>query len=84
MKCRSCGAAIFWGLTERGKRIPLNAEPDNAKGNMVISFWTQIDEGKPGEVTNFHVRAAGTLLDAKQTRYLSHFVSCPEAKRWRR
>lgn len=32
-KCRSCGAPIIWGVTIRGKRIPIDAEPD-PKGNM--------------------------------------------------
>ena len=26
--CRSCGAEIVWAITEAGKRIPLDAEPE--------------------------------------------------------
>lgn len=26
-RCRSCDAVIRWGVTEAGKRIPLNATP---------------------------------------------------------
>ena len=26
--CRSCGAAILWAVTPNGKKMPLDAEPD--------------------------------------------------------
>ena len=27
-KCKSCGAEIVWGITEKGKSIPLDATPE--------------------------------------------------------
>lgn len=78
VSCRSCGAKIFWCITARGKRIPINAEPDNAKGNLIVT-----DRGEvPGE--RFLATIVQPLLDASQTRYLSHFATCPQAKKWSR
>lgn len=30
--CRSCGAEIIWRITEKGKRIPLDAQPIKTPG----------------------------------------------------
>lgn len=77
-KCKSCGASIFWCITARGKRVPLDAEPDPIKGNMIVT-----DRGDvPGK--RYLATIVAPLVDAKQTRYLSHFATCPEAKKWRR
>lgn len=34
-KCRSCGASIKWVLTEKGKWMPLDAEPVEG-GNIAV------------------------------------------------
>lgn len=36
MVCRSCGAAIIWGRTANGKIMPLDREPDQERGNIVL------------------------------------------------
>jgi len=28
MPCRSCGADVYWGVTEQGKRCPYNVDAD--------------------------------------------------------
>lgn len=86
VKCRSCGAPIIWAITERGKRIPLDAEPNNAKGNMILVPWgkSSLQTGGAPEVTSWEARVVAPLLDANQTRYMPHHATCPDAKRWRR
>lgn len=36
MKCRTCGAPIFWAKTQAGKAIPIDKEPV-PRGNMVVT-----------------------------------------------
>lgn len=69
-KCGSCGAAILWCRTAKGKRIPLDAVPRD-DGNLVIV------DGKAVTLT---------LVNEQQghQRYRSHFVSCPHHQNWRR
>lgn len=69
--CRSCKAAIFWAETETGKRIPIDAStgPD-VDANLVI------EDGDGGPLARYVARGEGT--------HITHFTTCPDAKRWRR
>jgi hypothetical protein len=69
--CRSCHAAIIWTETEKGKKMPVDAEPA-LNGN--IDLWTSGDK----------VTAAYTAMDAGTKRYISHFVTCPNADKHRK
>ena len=74
--CRSCGAPIRWGVTEKGQRIPL--DPDAVpNGNVVVTAWA---EGNP----QIRVFAPGDVPHGEPLRYFSHFVTCPQAGEWRR
>lgn len=85
VKCRSCGAEIVWAITERGKRIPLNAEPDNAKGNIVIALLDEMAPTRGGGMEPmFSARTALGLMNANEERYMPHHAVCPQAKQWRR
>jgi hypothetical protein len=74
-ECRSCHAAIVWAVTEAGRRMPLDVEPDPA-GNLAIVEY--LADGTPVVAFDAGARA---LLDL---RYLSHFATCPQAGDWRR
>jgi hypothetical protein len=50
--CKSCGAAIIWTTTPKGRAIPLDTSA---------------------------IRMVGLIGYAK-----SHFVTCPDAKEWRK
>ncbi len=69
-KCRSCGAAILWCKTEKGKAMPVDAEPSE-NGNLIISgeICTVV---KPSEVL------PGIPL------FTSHFATCKQAASWRK
>lgn len=71
MNCSSCGAEIRWEKTVRGKPIPLDPEP----------------------VKDAHLflRADGLVADDRSApapqgapRYMTHFVTCPNAAEHRR
>lgn len=68
--CQACAAPIMFLPTATGKRIPLNAAPAPT-GNMVIR------DGVAG------VARADEVV-SNVPRYLSHFVTCPDAAKFRR
>lgn len=72
-KCRSCEAPIVWVKTRRGKKMPVDAEPDPA-GLFVL-------EGMAGELV---AHKAGPLDGAAGGElYTSHFATCPDGDQWR-
>lgn len=89
-RCRSCHAAIWFGLTAKGKRMPLDPAPVD-DGNVVMDWLEQVmdqmagaNESGPGKALP-HVRVLrkGEAVDADVPRYLAHFVRCPAADRFR-
>lgn len=74
--CRSCGASVVWVETEHQKAMPIDAEP-SPKGNLVLE---PVDASKPS-LRTVHVQRGS---DAAGPRYLSHFSTCPQARKWRR
>lgn len=69
-RCSSCKAPIFWALTAKGKRMPLDAQPD-PQGIV----WLH------GGVA--HVGDQPPAMGATD-RYTSHFATCPNAGKWRK
>lgn len=68
--CSTCGAPIWWAVTEAGKGIPIDAEP-RPDGNMVLG-----DKGMRPHLPLFD--------DDAMPRYVSHFATCPQADQHRR
>lgn len=74
--CRSCDADIIWGVTEKDKRMPVDADPveggsfalvnEEVNGKTIVrAVWrTRAPEG----TTEFHA---------------SHFATCPNAEQHR-
>lgn len=75
--CRSCGAPIAWVITVKGRRMPLDPDPVE-DGNV----WIMRVEGAQ--------LVAGVSLNAEgvpplvRERYVSHFVTCPNADQHRK
>jgi len=76
-KCRSCGADVVWTETTSGKRMPVDLEP-TTEGNIILGLR--------------HERPPVALVQTKQALellkgellYTSHFVTCPQSKKWRK
>ncbi len=66
--CSSCRAPIFWVKTTTVKTMPIDAVP-TADGNVWLDDNQVASVGKP---------VSGSL------RYVSHFATCPNAKKHRR
>jgi len=72
-ECEHCHTPLLWLTTDAGKRMPVNADPDPVRGNVVRI-------GKVAAVLGLNkanaARLTGTVL------WLHHVVSCPHADRW--
>ncbi|KXK63379.1 hypothetical protein AWW66_03435 [Micromonospora rosaria] len=73
-KCRSCPTQIIWAVTERGRDMPVDAEPA-ANGNVALST------NDKGQVVARIVKPH--LAFGRKDLRLPHFVRCPQADRWR-
>lgn len=71
--CRFCGAKIRWITTTKGKYMPVNPDgidPDTMKpGEVFVNDF--------GEVA----RAENIVSKHTSTWYISHFATCPDAKK---
>lgn len=78
-ECRSCHAPMLWGRLSSGKPVPLDAEP-RPDGNIVASASAVLFPTGDFEVRYLHDDE--TVPDGTP-RYVTHFVSCPDADQWR-
>jgi len=72
IKCRTCGARIFWGRTVNNKSTPIDAKPVEFGGNVVLRDGVAVVLNKdepslPGE-----------------KRYRNHFSTCGQAAQHRK
>lgn len=74
-RCRSCQAPVIWAVTERGKDMPVNAEPS-------VDGTIQLVEqaGRPPLARVLKVADRFGKTDLRR----SHFADCPNAPKWRR
>jgi hypothetical protein len=70
-KCRTCGASIWWVITENGKRMPLDTKATPG-GNIHLYDGTAYVLDVKGQAIVEH-RGNGDPL------YTSHFATCPQA-----
>lgn len=72
--CGTCGAAVIWLWTPRGKKIPVDPE-QVLGGNILIE----------GDQTQFLTKVEiEEMKESVEAAYQSHFVSCPDAAAHRR
>lgn len=72
--CRSCGAPIRWTISAKGRRLPIDPEP-SPDGNITLEDRGQYREPRA---------VAHTVKAPDVVYYISHFATCPDAKKWRR
>lgn len=73
--CRSCHAEIVWAMTEAGRRIPIDAEPQT-DGTIRL-----VDRSYEGRMERF-AQIAGK--STTEVRYVTHYATCPDAADWRK
>lgn len=80
--CRSCGVPIIWTITEKGRPMPVNAEPSDY-GNVILQERPML----PPRARYLNAREKQAILEnvlPPPKLYLSHFVRCVDAASWRR
>lgn len=78
-KCRGCGKEIIWIRTASGKSMPCDPEE--------VVYWAK--DKAPGKVITpsgevVSCTFEGDISQATGMGYVSHFASCPSAKKFRR
>lgn len=73
--CRSCQAPILWGITSKGKAMPLDLEPVEA-GNVFLS-----PDGS-ARVLNKAALEEARLTNTPLRK--SHHATCRHGRAWRR
>ncbi len=71
-QCRTCGAQIFWARTVNNKSTPIDAEPVEFGGNVVLRDGVAV------------VLKKGEPTGADEKRYRSHFATCVTAAQHRK
>ena len=75
--CRSCSAPVKWVRTVAGDKL-MPVDPDPVPDGNLEVFQT------PGGAWKARVVAAGQAGLLDDARYVSHFVTCPDSKAWKR
>lgn len=81
-QCRSCKAQVIWCFTVNDRKMPVDATPNQEKGNIVILQ-------RPGRdplavlLSNLNEEARAAAKRHDVPLYTSHFFTCPHAKRHR-
>lgn len=98
-RCRSCSAPIWFGLTLKGKRMPIDPTPVEDGNVVIVEMERRMEaqvanlgrggaahatEGAGDELPRVRVLRAGEHVPVDLPRYVSHFATCPEAQRHRR
>jgi hypothetical protein len=76
-RCSSCGAEIEWGVTAKGRRVPLDSINREAPAtpNLIV-----VGTFRNGTLA-VDVAADG---DERPRTRVAHFATCPNAKQHRR
>ena len=72
--CGSCKRPVIWTLTDRDKRMPVDATPSTA-GSVALSMLD-------GQVRSRVVEVK--LRFGRRDLHTSHFATCPDAAKHRR
>lgn len=75
--CRSCGAAVRFARTAKGKTQILDAEPAENGNVQLVSVGGEELAQVVGPMDIAAAQIAGTPL------YLDHHATCPQAQEWR-
>lgn len=75
--CRSCRAQIIWAETEKGRRMPLDAQPVMG-GNIFL-------QRRPHQEPLAIYKTAEERAQMQSSEFfVSHFVTCLQSQKWRK
>jgi len=76
--CGSCGDPIIWTVTQKGKPMPLDADPVAAPRGFRLDVDV-LDDDRKTPVAMFTAKP-----DAGEKLYIAHFATCEHADQHRR
>lgn len=71
-RCGSCGEAIIWATTDKGKNMPINAVPEEG-GNLAVHRLSDT-----GELRARALKTGDTIADWEK-RGTAHWATCVNA-----
>lgn len=77
---RECRAEIYKPLTEKGRHMPVDVDP-NPAGNLV---WRQADYGTGRLEWRMHAIGKGEHVDPGERRFMPHWKTCTSPEAFRR
>lgn len=80
VKCRSCHKPMRLVPTERGRRMPLDPDPAGRSTGIERVAYGDVPPGLVIREGRVHVLRPDEPWDGDL--YVSHFATCPEARRW--
>lgn len=69
--CRSCHAPVWWVLTEKGKRAPIDPAP-TPDGNIEVDVKERVCRVVPA-----------AEREGRTDLHKNHFSTCPSAGQWK-
>ena len=79
--CKSCHAEMVWCVSTNGHRMPVDPEPV-PDGNLIVVGTGRAPNGDV--LDRVLVLGKGDVPLGDPPRFQSHFVTCPDARGWRR
>lgn len=80
-RCRGCGREIRWAVSEAGKKMPFDIEPDPEEGTFFLIAHPQ---GSPSPLAIHRSKVDAFPEECDSIFYLPHHATCPDADRFRR
>lgn len=83
-ECRSCGALILWTVTQKGKKMPVDAGP-HEEGSFILTYSPAKNQLLSEYILGRRDKAPHTPEQlAGRRRFKSHFETCPNASEHRK
>lgn len=83
--CRSCGAPMIWTTTEKGKKMPVDADPVEAERGFRLVDADGVPVDLSAEAVEEPLTAMFTVNpEPGEQLYVSHFGTCPDAAQHRK
>lgn len=74
-RCHDCRAVVVWALTDTGRRMPVNFEPD-PQGTLEL-FTEHFPDGEPVDPGVQRVRRRPPGRPASSPAWSTHWATCP-------
>lgn len=81
-QCKSCGAEIVWVTTEKGRDMPIDAQP--SPDGRFRKERVEHNEQFNRDLKIVHFVRDSELEDNTARLYTSHFATCPDADEHRK